>query len=141
MAGEKDQAKRETLSLRLHPKTKFMLEFTARMRGQTLTMLVERAIRKACAEAQPQHGEDCMSRTLVEFTDSKIIRIKANPSEFTEGLLLALTSGDDEHWAELSRWGVRCVEAEKQKGKGKGDDQKRTRALRKANPGRGNLKR
>jgi hypothetical protein len=41
-------AKTQTLSLRLDPKTKFSLEFVARINGQTLTTVVERAIRSAC---------------------------------------------------------------------------------------------
>jgi hypothetical protein len=40
--------KSQTLSLRLDPKTKFTLEFVARIKGQTLTTIVERAIREAC---------------------------------------------------------------------------------------------
>jgi hypothetical protein len=41
-------AKTQTLSLRLDPKTKFTLEFVARIKGQTLTTIVERAIRESC---------------------------------------------------------------------------------------------
>jgi hypothetical protein len=40
--------KTQTLSLRLDPKTKFTLEFVARIKGQTLTTIVERAIRDSC---------------------------------------------------------------------------------------------
>ena len=40
--------KTQTLSLRLDPKTKFTLEFVARIKGQTLTTIVERAIRESC---------------------------------------------------------------------------------------------
>ena len=39
-------AKTQTLSLRLDPKTRFMLEFMARIKGQTITMVVERAIKE-----------------------------------------------------------------------------------------------
>lgn len=42
----------ETLSLRLDPKTKFILEFASRIRGQTITTLVERAIRSSCDEIE-----------------------------------------------------------------------------------------
>jgi hypothetical protein len=41
-------SKTQTLSLRLDPKTKFTLEFVARIKGQTLTTIVERAIRESC---------------------------------------------------------------------------------------------
>ena len=37
-------SKSETLTIRLDPKTRFMLEFMARLRGQTITTVVERAI-------------------------------------------------------------------------------------------------
>jgi hypothetical protein len=40
-------SKTETLSLRLDPKTKWIMEFVARMNGQTLTAVIERAIQTA----------------------------------------------------------------------------------------------
>jgi hypothetical protein len=47
--SKKDRgAKTQTLSLRLDPKAKFTLEFVARVKGQTLTTIVERAIRESC---------------------------------------------------------------------------------------------
>jgi hypothetical protein len=49
MMSRKDRgARTQTLSLRLDPKTKFTLEFVARIKGQTLTTVVERAIRESC---------------------------------------------------------------------------------------------
>ena len=39
------RSKTENLSLRLDPKTKFMLEFMSRVRGQSLTAVVDQAIR------------------------------------------------------------------------------------------------
>jgi hypothetical protein len=48
VAQKKDGTKTQTLSLRLDPKTKFTLEFVARVKGQTLTTVVERAIRESC---------------------------------------------------------------------------------------------
>ena len=45
MLPKKDRGSRtETLSLRLNPKTKFILEFVARVNGQTLTAVIERAV-------------------------------------------------------------------------------------------------
>lgn len=44
MARPQNRAKTETLSLRLDPKTKFILDFVARARGQSITTIVERAI-------------------------------------------------------------------------------------------------
>jgi len=51
MPPKKERGTRtETLSLRLDPKTKFILEFVARTQGQTLTTVIERAIRVSCGE-------------------------------------------------------------------------------------------
>jgi len=40
-------AKTQTLSLRLDPKTRFILDFMARIKGQSITTVVERAIKDA----------------------------------------------------------------------------------------------
>ena len=48
--------KTESLSLRLDPKTKFILEFVARIKGQTLTTVIERAVRKSCDEVTIGEG-------------------------------------------------------------------------------------
>ncbi|MFE0233645.1 hypothetical protein ACFW0F_06890 [Brucella anthropi] len=40
----KRQTKTESLAIRLDPKTRFMLEFISRIKGQTITTVVERAI-------------------------------------------------------------------------------------------------
>ncbi len=42
----KRQAKTQSLSLRLDPKTRFVLEFVARIKGQSITAVVERAIKE-----------------------------------------------------------------------------------------------
>lgn len=47
---KKRAAKSETLTIRLDPKTRFMLEFMSRARGQTITTVVERAIIAAASE-------------------------------------------------------------------------------------------
>lgn len=47
----KRPAKSETLTIRLDPKTRFMLEFVSRLRGQTITTVVERAIAEAANRA------------------------------------------------------------------------------------------
>ncbi len=48
----KKNFKTETLTLRLDPKTRFILEFLARLRGQTITTVFERAIQDAADLAQ-----------------------------------------------------------------------------------------
>jgi predicted HicB family RNase H-like nuclease len=45
------RARSETLSLRLDPKLRFAVEFIARLRGQTITTAVERAIKDAADSA------------------------------------------------------------------------------------------
>ena len=47
----KKPTKSETLTLRLDPKTRFMLEFVARLRGQTITTVFERAIQDTADSA------------------------------------------------------------------------------------------
>jgi hypothetical protein len=44
MARDVRRAKTESLTLRLDPKTRFMLDFVSRVRGQPLTTVVERAL-------------------------------------------------------------------------------------------------
>lgn len=52
MATERKRpGKSETLTIRLDPKTRFMLEFISRLRGQTITTVVERAITEAANNA------------------------------------------------------------------------------------------
>lgn len=51
MVGEKQsRTKTQSLSLRLDPKTRFILEFMARIRGQNITVIVERAIKEAAGQ-------------------------------------------------------------------------------------------
>ena len=52
----KKPAKSETLTLRLDPKTRFMMEFLARLRGQTITTVFERAIQDTADLAQIQRN-------------------------------------------------------------------------------------
>lgn len=47
----KKPAKSETLTLRLDPKTRFMMEFVSRLRGQTITTVFERAIQDTADQA------------------------------------------------------------------------------------------
>ncbi len=59
MQAKKERGtKTETLSLRLDPKTKFILEFASRINGQTITTIVERAIRASCDEVQINDGNE-----------------------------------------------------------------------------------
>lgn len=59
MAGvAKKTAKSESLTIRLDPKTRFMLEFVSRLRGQTITTVVERAITEAANRATIEHPDN-----------------------------------------------------------------------------------
>jgi hypothetical protein len=44
MAKEPRSGKTETLTIRLDPKSRFVLDFVARLKGQTITTVVERAL-------------------------------------------------------------------------------------------------
>lgn len=48
----KRPSKSESLTIRLDPKTRFMLDFVARLRGQSITTVVERAISAAADAAE-----------------------------------------------------------------------------------------
>ncbi|MBX3543755.1 hypothetical protein [Chelatococcus sp.] len=52
----KRPAKSETLTIRLDPKTRFMLEFISRVKGQTITTVVERALVEAASTATIETG-------------------------------------------------------------------------------------
>lgn len=53
---KRKSVKSETLTIRLDPKTRFMLEFISRLRGQTITTVVERAISDAADRAEVEFG-------------------------------------------------------------------------------------
>lgn len=59
--------KSETLSLRLDPKTRFLLEYLSRLNGQTITTVVERAI-TAAASTETVAAEG-YSRNWQDFWD------------------------------------------------------------------------
>ena len=62
------RAKTQTLSLRLDPKSRFVLEFVAKLRRQSITTVVEQAIN---AMARSEHIEpwDKKSKTWTDFWD------------------------------------------------------------------------
>jgi uncharacterized protein (DUF1778 family) len=65
LAPENRRAKTQTLSLRLDPKTRFVLEFMARFRGQAITVVVERAIKQSAGEVIEAHY-DSQGRKISE---------------------------------------------------------------------------
>lgn len=62
------KAKTQTLSLRLDPKTRFVLEFLAKMNRQSITTVVEDAIRRA-GRADKLNPFDEKSKTWSDFWD------------------------------------------------------------------------
>ena len=50
MAREPRAGKSETLTIRLDPKTRFILEYLSRLKGQTITTVVERALVAAASQ-------------------------------------------------------------------------------------------
>lgn len=63
---KKRTAKSESLTIRLDPKTRFVLDFVARLRGQTITTVVERAINEAASAVSLSHDDQ---RTWRDFWD------------------------------------------------------------------------
>ncbi|RWI94686.1 MAG: hypothetical protein E5X33_28535 [Mesorhizobium sp.] len=57
-APKKPGAKGESLALRLDKKTRFILDFVSRAKGQTITTVVERAIYEAAAQVHVTDGEN-----------------------------------------------------------------------------------
>lgn len=95
------RAKTETLSLRLDPKTKFMLDFMARVQGQSITTVVERAVHKvADAVGVGSYAED--EKTWASFWDVSegvrtlnLIADPHYPTNFEEDELLSFAKT---HW-------------------------------------------
>ena len=106
---QKTGTKSQTLSLRLDPKTKFSLEFVARANGQTLTTVVERAIRSSCDEVKIGGGSFGIDEfNWQHFWDSnegvrtlKLLACDAYRSTYDEDELRQFTV---EHWEFFYIW-------------------------------------
>lgn len=70
MAMTIKRAKTETLSLRLDPKTKFMLDFLARVQGQSITTVVERAVREVAGRVGLESEYNQETKTWNSFWDA-----------------------------------------------------------------------
>lgn len=57
MAKDAKISKSETLTIRLDPKTRFVLDYMSRLKGQTITTVVERAIVAAASNTPIPRGE------------------------------------------------------------------------------------
>lgn len=95
-------SKSETLTIRLDPKTRFMLEFMSRLRGQTITTVVERAIVEAANRAQIDRGGDAIPDDWRDFWSisegERALRMAREPQlfpQYDEERRLAFSR---EHW-------------------------------------------
>ena len=106
MIAERTRAKTENLSLRLDPKTKFMLDFMARLRSQSITAVVEQSIREAVNDIglgeNWNHGERSFSHRWNDFWDPsegvrvlKLFSVPSYPTTFEEDELRQFTL---DHW-------------------------------------------
>jgi uncharacterized protein (DUF1778 family) len=96
------RVKTTTLSLRLDPKTKFIVEFIARIRGQSITTVVERAIKETAdnIKIRVEYDQYDMEQftTWSDFWDPeegvrmlKLFAEDAIPTTFDEDELKAFT--------------------------------------------------
>lgn len=95
------RAKTETVTLRLDPKTKFMLDFMTRVQGRTITAIVEHAVRDAASNSGIE-GDFNTTKTWASFWDAnegvrtlKLIADPNYPTNFEEDELLAFAQA---HW-------------------------------------------
>lgn len=107
MVAEQKRAKTESLSLRLDPKTKFILDFVARINGQSITTVVERAIKSASenhtiGSKWDEHGRELEQKNWINFWDPsegvrtlRLISDPDYPTNFEEDELRAFTVA---HW-------------------------------------------
>jgi hypothetical protein len=95
------RAKTETLSLRLDPKTKFMLDFLARVQGQSITTVVERAVHQVASRVSVAPFDE-NDKTWAMFWDAsegirtlKLIADPHYPTNYEEDELLSFAKV---HW-------------------------------------------
>jgi len=70
LAREKARrSKSQTLSLRLNPKTRFVLEFLAKIHRRSITMIVEDAIKQAGSKGTVSHSFESEDKTWFDFWD------------------------------------------------------------------------
>ncbi len=117
MATEpKRQAKSETLTIRLDPKTRFVLEYMSRLKGQNITTVVERSIYEA-ANSSGGFGRDASDwKQLWDVSDGvRSIKIAKEEGVFTtyeEDKMLEFVSAHkefffaDNEMKHFRRWSI-----------------------------------
>lgn len=103
MAAERRRTpKTESLTIRLDPKTRFMLEMIAKMRGQTITTVVERAIHEAATSASfwsERQRENIDWRNLWDVSDGvRALQMAREPAVFPSYEEERRLAFADEHW-------------------------------------------
>lgn len=93
MAPERaSRLKTQTLSLRLDPKTRFILEFMSRVKGQSITVVVERAIKESADKVgigptYDSRGNEIPQSVWTEFWDAdegiRMLKLLAFPDYST----------------------------------------------------------
>ena len=106
VAEKRPAAKTQTLSLRLDPKTRFVLEFVSRVRGQNITTVVERAIKEAAGQVVLEPGRSETFDDRPNWSDVwdpsegvrvlKLLSDDRYPSTFEEDELRDFTSAHSE---------------------------------------------
>lgn len=70
MAKEAKGTKSESLTIRMDPKTRFMMDCVARVRGQTITTVIERSVAAAAAqETMTYHGQPITWQHLWDLSE------------------------------------------------------------------------
>lgn len=86
MAREPKAAKSETLTIRLDPKSRFVLEFLSRLKGQTITTVVERAIIAAASQESipdPRHPQPDGWQYFWDVSDGvRALKMSSRPEFF-----------------------------------------------------------
>lgn len=82
----KKPGKSESLTIRMNPRTRFILEFVARMRGQTITTVVERALEAAGDQvkiARSEFEDDLTWKDFWDVSDGvRALKVAAEPELF-----------------------------------------------------------
>jgi len=101
-SGTIKRAKTETLSLRLDPKTKFILEFVARIKGQSITTVVDRSVKDAAKGVVVEGAGFSPDRAWDDFWDVSegmrtlnLIKSSTVPTSYEEDEIVRFTR---DHW-------------------------------------------
>ncbi len=119
MVADMKRSKTESLSLRLDPKTKFILDFVARLRGQSITTVVERFIKEQANSVKISRDDFSDGPNWSHFWDPsegvrtlKLLGEPSWPTTFDEDELRQFTLShwpffyEDSNGGRPKRWAV-----------------------------------